>query len=391
MKSNLSSHEFHCTACFACIHSCPANAISSYVDDNGFYQIRIDEDVCIDCGRCLASCQQLEESAHLKVPEHCYAFVSSDDDVLNYSTSGGAFYEIALAFLENNPGGVVYGCCMHDDKSVDHIRCSSKDELRLIQGSKYVQSDMSACWTMMDADLKEGRKVLFSGTPCEVYSVRKEFGCSNLYLIDVVCHGVVGHRFFKDYLGWEEAKANSPVKSVTFRDKKKGWRCVGRIDFENGKSKKLDISTSYYYYYYYFSNSLFRESCYECRFATDKRCGDVTLGDFWGIDNIDRNVESKHGCSLILENTEKGKNLISHFSGMLHEECIELAKKYNHQLLEPSRCNRTEREEAYNAYESNGASGMAEVYSPSFSLKMKERAKDVIPSKLKSVIRRFGR
>lgn len=388
MKRNLNACDLHCTACFACVNVCPVGAVSTDIDDRGFYSVKISEDLCVGCGKCLETCPQAALKIDLHEPEHCYAFVSNNESVLSNSTSGGAFYEIAAAFLSENENSVVYGCSLGSDNSVEHIRCTNLPELKKTQGSKYVQSNMVACYSMIADDLKKGRKVLFSGTPCEVQAINSVFGGANLFLVDIVCHGVIGHKFFYDYLKWEERRGGSKIRKIIFRDKNKGWRCVGRIDFENGRSKKLDISSSYYYYYY-FSNSLFRDSCYECKFARKERCGDITLGDFWGIDVIDSHIMSRHGCSLILQNTQKGSELLHSLAFCLREESLEDALKYNHQLCSPSMGNEEERKVVYDAYAKEGADGVAMLYSPSLKLRVKECAKDLLPVRYKTLIRKI--
>lgn len=390
MKRNLAACDFYCTACFACVNVCPVGAISTCEDSRGFYSVLISDDVCINCGKCLGACPQINLQSYLNEPEHCYAFVSNNESVLSDSTSGGAFYEIASAFLRENEDAVVYGCSLGPNNSVEHIRCTNISELKKTQGSKYVQSNIVACYSLIEEDLRSGRKVLFSGTPCEVQAIKSVFESTNLFLVDIVCHGVIGQRFFYDYLKWEERQSGSRIRKIVFRDKKKGWRCVGRIDFENGRSKKLDISTSYYYYYY-FSNSLFRDSCYECKFATKERCGDITLGDFWGIDVIDSDIMSKHGCSLILQNTRNGSELLHSLANDLHEESLENALLYNHQLVFPSKRNDKERKRVYDAYEKEGADGVAKHFAPSLKLRVKEFAKDLVPFRYKTIIKKiFG-
>jgi coenzyme F420-reducing hydrogenase beta subunit len=285
----------------------------------------------------------------------------------------------------------VYGCAFSDNFKAEHIRVETLDGIRKLQGSKYVQSNTEAIYHQVDTDLKDGKTVLFSGTPCQVAALQnftKEH--ERLFTIDLVCHGVPNQDFFDDYLKYESLQYNGKIINFAFRDKSLGWRNAGSIKIQrvNGrvKHKKLNHSNSYYSFYYK-NHSAYRDSCYECRFAVQQRCGDLTIGDYWGVELFHPEVETQHGVSVVLVNSKKGDTLLK-MAGenlILHESQFDYAKAWNHNLREP--CHPQQRE-IMQIWKESGVDGIVKHLHIPLSVKIKEKLKDIIPT---TVIKRLRR
>lgn len=283
----------------------------------------------------------------LQEPVSCIAAVNSSRDELMASSSGGAFSIIARAALER--GGAVYGHAFVSSTKVKCIRIDDVNDLHRLRGSKYVQSDMGTAVRSVLADLRAGREVVFSGTPCQVAGVKaflaaKRAEADNLLLVDIVCHGVPSPKFFSDCLEWESR--GSRLTGVCFRDKQEGWGCVGSIVLNNksagsnkatAHSKPFSPKTSYYYERF-LAGDIYRESCYRCPYAGGQRPGDITLGDFWGIDYEDAGLDPSKGISLVIANSSKGKVALQAIRESSHwaERSFEEAAAGNDQLRHPT-------------------------------------------------------
>ena len=194
-------------------------------------------------------------------------------------------------------------------------------DLPRLQGSKYVQSFVGSAYIEARKDLDEGREVLFSGTPCQVAGLRSYLGKDheNLLTLDLVCHGVPSQRFLDSYLSWMEDRCGSRLQSVVFRDKGvNGWASIGSITCEGNPPHKEIIHPGNSYYYYLFdTGNVLRPSCYACKYATPKRIGDITIGDFWGVEKliqVGAVAQVENGVSLIMVNTSAGKRMIDRVS-----------------------------------------------------------------------------
>ena len=234
-KIELASREF-CTGCSACVASCNMDAISFLEDEKGFLYPHINRNKCVMCGKCIRSCPIISQEINNEQSSlcHIYAAWNKNEDIRNKSSSGGVFTAIAECVLKN--GGVVCGAAYLD--GVKHIFVDSLSELEKLRGSKYVQSDLRGVFNKVSLYLKDGKEVLFSGTPCQVDGLYRYLGTfsGKLITVDVVCHGVPSPRVWMDYISCIVKKNNFKVKDVRFRSKRIGWRCQGtEIHFENGK------------------------------------------------------------------------------------------------------------------------------------------------------------
>lgn len=308
----------------------------------------------------------------------CLAAVDADKDELMLSSSGGAFSVLARRALSH--GGTVYGHAFDEGLHVGCVRVDSLDGLAALRGSKYVQSDMGNAMSLVRDDLKAGREVLFSGTPCQVDGLLAFMGGpkDGLLTVDIVCHGVPSQPFFSDCLKWEFA--GSRLDSVRFRDKREGWGCGGGATttttpvFHRLVTRDRPFSPEISFYYRHFlSGDVYRESCYRCPYAGGERPGDFTIGDFWGIDVADSGLDPRHGISVIIANTEKAEALISHIKQETAwaERPLEEAIRGNDQLMHPTPRPKA-RDVVLERWRREGIGALEEEYRRSISLSSKK-------------------
>lgn len=343
----------NCCGCGACINVCPKGAISMKADEQGFLFPVIDPEKCIQCGRCKTVCA-FQSGAQKRAPQTVYAAMSAKDPILRTSASGGVFAAVAEAWLRQ--GGLVYGCAMEyrdGGLAVEHVRIDRPEELPRIQGSKYVQSDTGLTFRQIRADLRAGKRVLFSGTPCQVAGLRQFLGESaqeNLATVDIICHGVPSQQMFRAYIADLEKRLGGTVTRYLFRDKRDGWGMKGSVWYTNNRGKtRCRLLPSKYssYFRLFLDGDIYRESCYRCPYADSARPGDLTLGDYWGIweehpEYLKENggpLAMEKGVSCVLVNTRQGKELLEACGQelLLLPSELERLLRQNDQLREPSR------------------------------------------------------
>lgn len=299
-----------CTGCSACMNVCPKSCIEMVRDEEGFEYPVIDKEKCIDCKLCQKTCPinsgwKMENT--YSEPE-IYAGWSRDNAIRLESTSGGIFTELAKGFMAE--GGYVCGARYTESFGVEHFIINDEEGLNLLRQSKYVQSHIGYIYRDIEKLLKEGKKVMFVGAPCEVAglasSLRKTY--DNLVLVDFVCRGTNSPKAYDSYISFIEKKYNSKIKRVWFKNKKYGWnRFATRIELENGKVYTKDRYSDCYMRGYLERNLFIRPSCEQCNFKEIPRKSDITLADFWGIGKYDRKMDTDQGTSLVFINTDKGK------------------------------------------------------------------------------------
>lgn len=242
--------------------------------------------------------------------KNAYAYIGAKE-VTIHSSSGGAFMAIAKAFFETYERGKVYGVVFGDELNVEYAVAETFEECNRFQGSKYVQSDLKGTHKQMIEALKDGEAVLFVGTPCLVAGVRKVVQsngapCEKLWLVDLICHGTVDKKLWKDYLFWIEKRHRAKVEEYSFRYKPVGWRGYPiYVRLSNGK-ELIDTYETRTYIRAFLKCFSMRDACFRCPFKTIERMGDVTLGDFWGAEATLKDSRVSSGVSLCLENNEKG-------------------------------------------------------------------------------------
>ncbi len=357
MEQVYSSKEM-CSGCGACVLICPVNAIAMIKDEEGFEYPQIDQEKCINCGKCKRQCGFNRTTIkHTKLPRTLIGAKIKDENERKTSRSGGLFIAMANYILQEN--GVIYGCKLGEDLEVYHSRATNKQELDEFKGSKYVKSNLKDIYRQVQEDLEQSKKVLFSGTPCEIAglnSVLKGKDTSNLYLCDIICHGVPSPLIYEEYIKFMENKEGQKIKSIDFRDKSFGWSTHKEtIIFEN-----KTVSTNYYTELFYSHHAL-RPSCYNCQFCNMDRVSDITIGDFWGIEKENKDFYDEKGISLALVNTLKGEKLLTCIMEKLHWIPVYTKHYMQHNLQQPS-IKPENRDEFWSDYKKNGFECIMEKY-----------------------------
>lgn len=295
-----------CCGCSACASSCPTGCISLKEDKDGFRYPAVEESSCISCGKCESVCPVLSGTGiNRQYTGDVYAMAHPDTGVRYDSSSGGAFSMLAEETI--GKGGLVFGAAFNDEWDVVHVCASNKTELASLRGSKYVQSEMGNCFLSVKEAVCSGRQVLFSGTPCMIAGLRKYLrkDYDNLLLVDIVCHGVPSPKVWKTYL-----RSFGRITKISFRDKSRGWKMFSMVvDGEkkcvNEPFEKNPFMTLF------LKNLCLRPSCYRCQFKAGKSGSDITIGDFWGIQNIRPDIDDDSGLSLVIPNTVAGKTALA--------------------------------------------------------------------------------
>jgi len=295
-----------CIGCGACVAVCSCSALSLGQNEDGFYRPMMDKLKCIDCGKCVKICPIINKSSFEPEQRFYYGWCN-DESVRAESSSGGAFTVLADSILAS--GGVVFGAKYSNDFS--RVVMASTDEATMdeLRVSKYCSADSSGLYEKMTSALKKGKKILLTGTPCQIAAARRIFGQdnANLILVDFLCGGNPSARCYEDYIHFLERKYKSKVSSVNFRDKGQGWsKMVLTVHFENGK--KYSSYWEYDPYYVGFCGTFTRdEQCLDCIFS-ERHESDITIADFWGYRKANITNDEK-GMSLITIHSQRGQKL----------------------------------------------------------------------------------
>lgn len=294
-----------CTGCFACYNICPKGAIEMKEDEFGFIYPKINKEKCINCGLCKKVCPSINK-VQKNEPLKCYAMYSKIQDIRNNSTSGGVATQISKHFIENN--GVVYGAAFKENCIVSHKRITKIDDLKSLQGSKYVHSYITDTYKQVKKDLIDNKSVLFIGTPCQIAGLKKYLikDYEKLYLIDIICHGVPSQKYLKDEV--LRLNKNLKIDRVNFRKNNnygfyliKNNKCI----YEATKEKSPYADS-------FMIGISLRDNCQKCTYADRKRISDITIGDFWGLNkNSKLYQEKENGVCTVICTTNKGLDLIN--------------------------------------------------------------------------------
>ncbi len=294
----------HCTGCGMCMNICAKNAVTMQADVEGFLHPVVDEMLCVSCGLCQSRCPQ--NTSVSRFSGNYYAVVAKDDMLRENSSSGGVFSLLARRVLARD--GVVFGVAFDENWRVIHIAAEDETDLSRLRGSKYVQSEIGLTYRDAKAALDNGRRVLFTGTPCQIAGLRaylkKEY--DNLLTIDVVCHGAPSPMIFREWLDYEVAH-HGDIADIAFRKKAPGWKSFcAQVTHQNGDVTKCMLREGYMRGF--LDDLYLRDSCYTCPYASAERVADISLGDYWhyqesGPEHIE---DDDRGVSLVIVNTEKG-------------------------------------------------------------------------------------
>lgn len=394
-----------CCACGACENICPKQAISMKEDRNGFLYPRINHEICIKCGLCNKVCEYQNNTLLNNESQVAYAAIAKKNDLLMKSASGGLFAVIAETILEKQ--GIVYGAALINESNnlvPKHIRIDAVKDLEKLQGSKYVQSSIELNFKQVEKDLKDGKLVLFSGTPCQIAGLYGYLGkkYNNLYTIDIICHGVPSSKFFQSYITELMKKWNGHILDFKFRDKTNGWGLNAKVSYlnKNGKIKIKRIPAGASSYFDMFLKSeTYRINCYSCPYANKKRMGDITLGDYWGIqkehpelmEEAGGNYSDNKGISCILVNNNQGKALVNLINNKtyINISTVEKVAKGNGQLKKPSQYPRS-RDEILGLYVSQGYNAVEQYFKKRTGVKIQYYyLKNILPHSFKKNIKKI--
>lgn len=317
----------NCCGCSACASICPKQCISMECDSEGFLYPQVNKTVCVSCGLCEKVCNELhpyEEHTPLKV----LAAKNKNDSVRLRSSSGGIFHILAENIIEE--GGVVFGARFDAEWQVVIDYADTKEGIEAFMGSKYVQARIADAYKDAKRFLSEGRKVMFSGTPCQIAGLhkflRKKY--ENLLTVDFVCHGTPSPKVWNMYLR-EELEKVKHISCVGFRDKSNGWKNFCFVIRGNEGTDTVSVISPFQqnpYMNVFLKNIILRPSCYSCNTRCGRSCSDITMADFWGIDKLVLNMDDDKGTSMVFINTPKGEN------AFVYEKCNYVETAYDNVL-----------------------------------------------------------
>lgn len=343
-----------CCGCEACVQCCPQRCILFKIDKEGFGYPLIDKEKCVDCGLCDKVCPIINQN-NARIPLKVYAAINPNEQVRKDSSSGGVFALLAEYII--NEGGIVFGVRFNRTWGVVHDWVDSIENISYFRGSKYVQSKIGDVFKKTKEFLKSGRKVLFSGTPCQIAGLKlylkKDY--ENLLTVDFICHGVPSPKVWQMYLdeiiaNWEKketvpscfvGKKNICIERVQFRDKCLGWKkfsftlTLSRIS-ENGKKETFLFSESLHDNIFlkgFLKDLYLRPSCSVCSTKSLKSGSDMTIADFWGIGNVIPEIDDDKGVSLVLINTNKASVLLKKLDVAVLEANYEDVLRYNPSII----------------------------------------------------------
>lgn len=307
------SRKEDCCGCNACADVCPKNCITFKTDIEGFWYPEVDKETCIDCHLCEKTCPIISPADKIMRYEEprVFAAYTKDEEIRTDSTSGGIHSMLALAMYAKNAyvGGAVY----NEDHTVSQIIDDNPARLPEIRSSKYLQSDSTGVYKEIKKKLREGREVFFCGCPCQVQALYKSLGnkeYDNLTTCDFICRGVNSPKVFLKYMDMLERQYGAKATEIKFKNKKWGWHNFSmRVNFVNGKEYCKDRYHDLFFIGYLQAGNFTRPSCYECHFKGFPQKADITLADFWGIENLDKTMDQDRGTSLVMINSDKGMEL----------------------------------------------------------------------------------
>ena len=300
------SDKSKCCGCTACVNACPAQCIVMRRDrEEGFDYPVANPDRCLGCGKCDAVCP-VQNPSEVREPEAAYAIRC--EAYVDGSSSGGVFPALAKAVIDE--GGVVFGAVMEKDMIVGHTEAETMEEVQRMRGSKYVQSDpYSSFWDAREY-LKAGRKVLFTGTPCQIAGLKHFLGGDHegLLTVETACHGVPSPGLWDMYVNALKSRAHKEITSVNFRDKSRGWRRYGFTCKGPQGDNVLSLRASDDPYIALFIQDMtLRPSCYDCPARGGRSGSDLTLADLWSVASTAPALDDDRGVSGVMVNTAKGQ------------------------------------------------------------------------------------
>lgn len=331
-----------CCGCNACVQICPKQCIRMQEDGEGFLYPLVDVDMCVDCKLCEKVCPVINQNEPRR-PLKVYAAMHPDEDIRLNSSSGGVFTLLAEQVIAE--GGVVFGARFDESWQVVHDYSETVEGLTAFRGSKYVQSVIGNTYKLTQDFLEQGRKVMFTGTPCQIAGLKKFLrkDYSNLLTVDFVCHGVPSPLVWRKYLKEtaEDIRAKRAVgkntvtsslsdlpviTGISFRDKTNGWKKYGfSLRYTASKAVENTVSvsaiteeglflepfTENHFMRAFLADYILRPSCYACPSKLGKSCSNITIGDLWGVDRFNPSIDDDKGLSLVMLHNDKASGILA--------------------------------------------------------------------------------
>ena len=381
-----------CCGCLVCTDCCPEGCIHAEENKDGFVHPKLDSEKCLNCGACVEACPVVEPGNSI-VAKDVVAAYRLDITERWKGSSGGVFGVLAKVVIDGVGKG--WGAAFDEELQLRHIGVTSLESLDRLYKSKYLQSDTNGVWKIIKKDLDRGIYTLFSGTPCQCSALKnflkKEY--AHLVCIDIICHGVPSQKLFNDYLKDYEAERGWRVVDFTFRYKASNFQYDRGYKIKLVKNGKYrEVKGMYYrspFYYAFYYGLLYRKSCLHCSWATIKRVGDITLGDFWGIEKY---INTKGvGCSAVLLNTLKGKEVFESIQEQLSWSTLPLkAVVDNNECLQKPSVEHKMREHFFVDYRTYGFGYVKKKYmQPNRSYRFVKDVYFLLPQDIRKKIRKW--
>lgn len=321
-----------CTACTACYAICKFNAIKMLQDENGFIYPEIDDKKCVNCGQCVKVCPVINYTP-LSVQEKYYMAWNLDESIRYNSSSGGVMSAIAEIYLRD--GWFLFGAVWDSEKKKLRIEYATDENYTRQRKSKYVEADVGDAYKQVAKFLNEGEKVVYVGTPCQISGLRKIIGDTpNIIYIDFICHGTPSSGLFSKHINNLEKKYGKKIEELNFRCKSLGWMdYVLELYFQDKKVKRIHHSLDSFYSAF-LNNYILRENCYFCKWRQGFE-GDITIGDFWGINEYKPELNDDKGISIVCVKGKRGAEVFEKIKQLLSWEEIPIESAqyiYNGQM-----------------------------------------------------------
>lgn len=384
-----------CYGCGGCQLVCPNQFIIMCNDHEGFLYPEKSSNNCGTCNLCESVCPNVNKGKIecKKGQLMAYLGIHKDDKTLQESSSGGVFSGVAQAFCVDDYR--VFGVQFGEKLKVEHAYVSHVDQITRFRKSKYVFSDMSDTYEMVKAFLIEGKKVLFTGTPCQIAGLRlylnKEY--EKLLCVDFICRGVPSQKTFDLYIDFLREKYQGAVEAFSFRHKTyswlRGWNSRNVKFTVDGREVVLSSVDDPYLRGYY-KSLFYRPSCYQCKYANVERVSDITMADFWGVEKLFPEVEVHRGCSVILANTKKGQEWVAKLEEFMKMEEVKLSDviKRNSQLREPAK-RHTKRDVFFSNFGEHDFETVVNLCVPKETIPFKKDVVKFIPYKVRKIIKQL--
>jgi len=369
-----------CTGCSACYSSCPKNAISLVPNKEGFLYPQIDSLKCIQCGLCEKVCPALNIQQGKNQNPKAFAVINNDEKIRMESSSGGVFTAVAKKIIEEN--GIVFGVKLEASQKVVFSFTGNEEELSEFRGSKYVQAQVGNAFKECKKFLIENKKVLFTGTPCQIEGLKLFLGkeYENLLTLDIICHGVPSPLVWKKYTEFREKKFASRIVKTAFRRKNDGWKQYSlSFTFANDSEYCASLKKDQYLKIF-LSDCALRESCYACPSKKLTRVSDITIADFWGVKNEYPEFDDDKGTSLVIVHSTKGEGILSDFENCrVKEVSFDNGLKYNPAMVKS--CTRPKERDCF----------FSELENKSFGKVLNKYSKEKLSFRIKVFVARCGR